>query len=117
MLAAGIEAGDMVIIVCVDVLLLMIAFGVYLFVWSGYIYGSYTKLLQEGDFTREEKAIRKRTDFFPGVYWCVVVAIYLAVSFRSMSWSTSWIIWPVAGVLYAALAGILRMVMKTGRRD
>ena len=117
MLAAGIEAGDMVIIVCVDVLLLMIAFGVYLFIWSGYIYGSYTKLLQEGDFTREEKAIRKRTDFFPGVYWCVVVAIYLAVSFRSMSWSTSWIIWPVAGVLYAALAGILRMVMKTGRRD
>ena len=81
-------------------------------VWAGYIHGSYTKLLQEGDYTCEEKSVRRRTAFFPGIYWCLATALYLAVSFRSMSWDTSWIIWPVAGVLYAAVYGILRVIVK-----
>lgn len=112
MLAAGIGAGDMACIACVDVLLIMVACGVYLMVWAGYIHGSYTKLLQEGDYTCEEKSVRRRTAFFPGIYWCLATALYLAVSFRSMSWDTSWIIWPVAGVLYAAVYGILRVIVK-----
>lgn len=111
MVAAGISAGDLVYIVCVDILLFLIACGVYFFVWAGSIYGSYEKLLQQGEYTVEKKALKRRTDFFPGVYWCIVVAIYLAISFRFNSWKTSWGIWPVAGVLFAALYGIVNVVM------
>lgn len=110
-IALGVDAGEFVCVVCVDILLLFVAYGVYFFVWAGSIYGSCDKLLQQGDYTAQAKEMRRRTGFFPGVYWCIVVAIYLAVSFRSDSWSTSWVIWPVAGVLFVALYGILNVVM------
>lgn len=115
MIAAGINAGDFVCIVCTDILLFLIACGVYFFVWSCSIQGSYEKLLQQGDYTPEKKVIRQRTGFLTGVYWCIIVAIYLMISFRSSSWRTSWVIWPVAGVLYAAFAGILNAV--AGRKN
>lgn len=113
LLAAGaMEAGDLIYVYCVDILLFMVACSVNLFVRSGMIHGSYTKLLQEEDYTREKKEMNKRTAFFPGAYWCIIVAIYLAISLHNDSWHQSWIIWPVAGVLFAALQGILNVIMK-----
>ncbi|RGN82342.1 XRE family transcriptional regulator, partial [Blautia obeum] len=41
-------------------------------------------------------------------------AIYLAWSFWTMSWDITWIVWPVAGVLFAALLGVVKMVLKNG---
>lgn len=38
-------------------------------------------------------------------FWLGTVSIYLAYSFITGDWRRSWIVWPVAGVLYAALAG------------
>lgn len=38
-------------------------------------------------------------------YWPLAVVIYLAWSFIGDAWDTSWIIWPIAGVLFGALAG------------
>ena len=37
-------------------------------------------------------------------YWPLVVAAYLAWSFIGSAWGTSWVIWPLAGVLFGALA-------------
>lgn len=111
LLVAGcLEAGDIIYIYCTGILLVLIACGVYQFIWSGTIQGSFDKLLQEGDFTREKKEINKRTGFFPGVYWCLVTAIYLAISLSHNRWGESWIIWPVAGCLFAALMGIINCV-------
>ena len=36
----------------------------------------------------------------------MVTAGYLAYSFWTMDWARSWIVWPVAGVLYAAILKI-----------
>ena len=38
-------------------------------------------------------------------YWPLVVAIYLTWSFIGNAWGESWIIWPICGVLFGALAG------------
>lgn len=102
---AAIEA---VYIWCVSVLLIFVAVAVILFVWSGMIHGAYCKLLQIGDYTPEKKALNKKLAYFPGIYWCTATAIYLAVSFYFENWNRSWIIWPVAGVLYVAVYGILK---------
>ena len=48
------------------------------------------------------------------IYWGVVTAGYLAYSFVTARWEISWIVWPVAGVLYGALAGILHVVRSGG---
>lgn len=40
-------------------------------------------------------------------FWPIIVAIYLAWSFIWNAWDISWIIYPIAGVSFAALAAIL----------
>ncbi len=112
MIAGGIQASDFVCVCMVCVLLLCISIGVYLFVRSCMIYDSYQKLLQQGDYTIEEKESNKKIMFFPGIYWCIVTALFLGYSFISGGWNKSWVIWPVAGVLFAALMGILKAIVR-----
>lgn len=111
LIAAGLNLGDLSYIVCVAILLAFVAIGVYLFIWSGMIQGSYDKLLQEGDYTCEKKEQNKRTEFFPGIYWCMVTAVYLGISFYTNQWDKTWIVWPIAGVLFAAIMGILNVLI------
>lgn len=112
LVAAGFEMGDFIYACLTGVLLFLVACGVFLFVWSGNIHGSYEKLLQEGDYTKEKKDVKKRISFFPGIYWCIVTAVYLAISLPENKWDTTWVVWPVAGVLYVALLGIVNLVVK-----
>lgn len=88
---------------CVALLLLFISFGVYLFVWSGMIDGSYLKLLQKGDYRLEMKRVRKKMGLIGGIYWTVVTALYLVLGFFGNLWYISWAVWPIAGVLFASL--------------
>lgn len=99
---------EFLLVVCVAILLVMVAAGVFILVSVGVVHESYEKLLQNGEYTMEQKELGKRTSFFPPIYWCIVVAVYLGVSFHGMEWNRTWIIWPVAGVLFAAVYGIVK---------
>lgn len=96
----------------VGLLLFILSIGVNQLIRVGMVKSSYDILLQEGEYTKEEKMLREKTDTFSGVYWCLTTAIYLAWSLWTMSWDITWIIWPVAGVLFAALFGAIKMVLK-----
>lgn len=109
MVAATFSLPEIAYIYCVDLLLILVAFGVFLMTWSGMIYGSYQKLLEEGDYTRERKLENRQNKGLPKVYWCTVTAIYLGISFWTGRWDRSWIIWPSAGVLFAAVCGVATM--------
>ncbi|MDD2363142.1 MAG: helix-turn-helix transcriptional regulator [Oscillospiraceae bacterium] len=109
----GVVSGDdFMTTCCVAVLLIFIASAVNLFVRAGMINSSYSKLLQVGDFTVQNKNINNKTASIAGIYWPIVVAIFLGYSFTTNNWHTSWIIWPVAGVLFAVLNGIVSFVNK-----
>lgn len=92
----------------VAVLLVLVAVGVYMIVRSGIINGSFQMLLQEGDYTKTNKRADSKLAPLAGGYWCLVVAIYLWWSFSTMAWERTWIIWPVAAVLFAALYGFAK---------
>lgn len=113
-IAESMEASDYYCGLSVGLLLFILAIGVNLLVRVGMVKSSYDTLLQEGEYTKEEKLFKKKTDTFSGVYWCLTTAIYLAWSFWTMSWDITWIVWPVAGVLFAALLGVAKMVLKSG---
>ena len=113
-IAESMEASDYYCGLSVGLLLFILAIGVNLLVRVGMVKSSYDTLLQEGEYTKEEKLFKKKTDTFSGVYWCLTTAIYLAWSFWTMSWDITWIVWPVAGVLFAALLGVVKMVLKNG---
>lgn len=116
--ADGFSLSDKYLCCFTALLLAFVAGGVYLLVWAGIIQGSYEKLLQEGDYTREEKAFKKtfkkKMGFVSGTYWCVVTAVFLGVSIPNGQWGKpySWAIWPIAGVLYGALHIVLSAVLK-----
>ena len=86
-------------------LLILVSVGVYQLISGGVIWESYQKLLQEGDYTPDAKRVNKNIG---SVYWPVVLAIYLGYSFITNYWATSWVIWPVAGVLWAAISAAAR---------
>lgn len=93
------------VIASVCALLAIVAVAVYLFVSEGMVEGSFQRLLEEGEYTRTQKQVNRSP--WPGVYWCVVTAIYLGWSFYTGDWHRTWMIWPVAGLLFAALAAAL----------
>lgn len=70
--------------------------------------GSFDKLLQTGEYTVREKWTNRRVGWFAGAYWCLVPAVYLAVNFWNNNWENSWIIWAVAGLVFAALYSAVR---------
>ena len=89
----------------------LVAAAVFLFVRFGSIHSSYQKILQEEDYTKERKQINKKLAWFPSVYWTLTTAIYLAYSFATERWDFTWIVWPVAGVLFVAVYCILQAVV------
>lgn len=111
-LAAGFDASDVVMIGCICLLLILIAAGVYRMVCSAMVWDSYSKLLQEEDYSVEKKRQNKKSAPFAGIYWCLITAIYLWISFTTFEWNRTWIIWPVAGVAFAAFLGIVNVFTK-----
>ena len=88
-----------------------LAVGENIIVRVSMIRSGFDTLLQEGGYTKEEKKAQRKMDALSGAYWCIVTAIYLGWSFWTMRWDFTWIVWPVAGVLFAAIHGVMRMVI------
>ena len=94
---------DLFMVIGVSILLVFVAVGVFFIVHAGMIQASYDKLLQTGDYTPGKKKAEKLS----GAYWSIVVAIYLGYSFLTGNWGFSWVIFPVAGVLFGAISAVL----------
>lgn len=109
--AGAMNAPDYITVAMVSVLLILVAIGVSRMVQVGVIKGSYDSILQEGDFTEFEKSANKKLQLLNTIYWCTVTAIYLGWGFVTMRWDFTWIIWPIAGVLFGAIEAIAKLVM------
>ena len=102
-----------IITAMVGVLLLIVAIAVNLFVRVGIINSSFDKLLQQGDYTIKKKKAAPVMNGIAGIYWMVAVAIYLGWSFTTNQWHITWVVWPVAGVLFGAVTAIVKMIIKS----
>ncbi len=110
-------ADDVVYIAAVCVLLFMVGLGCIAFVYSGTYHGAMEKLLEEGDYSRDNKGRRKVVGTISAVYWLIVTAVFLVMMFSPSSPmlpNETWIIWAVGGVLYAAVMAVVRLL--TGRK-
>ena len=108
--AAFLEAPGYVTLLMVSLLLLLICGGVNLLVRAGSMNGAYDKLLQEGGYSISEKQKSNLVGAVAPIYWILIVAIYLAWSFWADAWDRSWIIWPVAGVLFVIVMAVASIV-------
>ena len=113
--AMGLDAGDIVSCAAVCFMLFVIAVASQLFVYAGTINDSMQKLLEEEEYTRENKA---RSGIYSAVstcYWLLVTAIFLFVCFGPYGNARPqyyWVVWAIAGVLYGAVLAILKIVRR-----
>ena len=93
----------------ISAILLLVAVGVHIIVKTSIPWGGYQMLLEQGDYSR---ALKRGNSKYSGIYWGIITAAYLAVSFLTNRWDMTWIFWPVAGVLYGVVVEIVKLKEK-----
>ncbi|MDO4280233.1 MAG: helix-turn-helix transcriptional regulator [Peptococcaceae bacterium] len=111
-IGAALNENGMGALIGLSLLLVLIACGVFAIVRSGMQRDAFDKLLEEGSYSREKKGQKKIIGPIAQAYWCLATALYLLWSFITDDWSFTWIVWPIAGVLFAAVMGILALFDK-----
>lgn len=99
-LALAVDESDFVSACMIGVLLVLVAAGVYTLISGSLPAAAMDALLEEGDSSRAQKRRERRTGPWTSAYWLVAVAVFLAWSFPTGSWNRTWIVWPIAGVLF-----------------
>ena len=112
LIAAGFDPNDMTSIIFTNVLLLFVSMGVFFIVKASMINSCYNKLLQTGDYTAKNKILNHTIKTIAAIYWSSSTALYLYISFTQDNWDESWIVWPIAGVLYIVLVNIIKLILK-----
>ena len=100
---------DLLPIVGVCAMMITVAIGVKLIVLTCIRQGGYDRLLEEGDYTR----LNKKPGKYDGIYWAIATAVYLGWSFVTMRWEFTWIVWPVAGVLFVAYREVMKAIVRS----
>ena len=90
-----------------SIMLALIGIAVGLFVWVGVQWASMERLLREGEYAPKAKEDSPLENMITTVFWLLITAGYLTWSFLADSWGISWILWPIGGVVFAAIREIL----------
>lgn len=114
--AMCINGSDLLYIAAVCALLVLVAIGCLALVTAGVYQGAMEQLLEEGDYTRPQKKHHKLMGTVTMIYWLAATAVFLIYTYGPSGNGQprySWIIWAVAGVLYAAVMGIVRIISRS----
>ncbi len=99
---------DLLLACMVAIMFFIVGIAVFLFIRVGIINESYSKLLQENEYSKKIKKKSKLENIIDAIYWPSVTIIYFAYSFLSGNWGLSWIIWVLGGVLYSAIIAVIK---------
>ena len=103
---------DSFVAAAVSLILIIVSIGVNLIVRTSIILSSFNKLLQESDYSIQTKKENAVLEPISGIYWTLTVAGYLAWSFITDKWDITWIVWPIAGILYGVLVSVVKIIKK-----
>lgn len=106
---------DLFLIIMLSLSFLIAGVGVICFIKTGIIWASYEKLLQEGEYSKENKEKPSLSSAIYTAYWVIAAAVYLGYSLSSNNWGQSWIIWVVAGVIFPAVIAITNAFEKKSK--
>lgn len=107
---------DFFTVIMLTVTMILAGIGSVLFIIAGVRWASMQKLLKEGDFTVQEKRRNRTKETVSTIYWLTATAIYLGWSFWTDAWENTWIVWPIAGVLFAAAMCICDLFIDREKR-
>ena len=106
---------DLLLVIMLSVSFILAGIGAMCFIKTGIIWASFEKLLQEGEYSADNKNKPPITGAIYTAYWFLAAAIYIAYSLLSDNWSHSWIIWLVAAVIFPAVIAITNAIEKKSK--
>ena len=112
------ETADVVYVAAVCLLLIIAGMGCVAFTYGGTIQSSMERLLEEGDYTRQQKSRRSIKGAVSTVYWLLVTALFMWYTFGPSGNGQarySWFIWAIAGVVYAAVMVVVNLIQRSKR--
>lgn len=98
-------------VVMLTVTMLLVGIGVVLFITVGVRWASMQKLLKEGEFTPQNKRKARVKETVSTVYWLTATAVYLGWSFLTDDWEITWVVWPIAGILFAVVMCLCNLLI------
>lgn len=112
---------EFTMLAALSIMLIIAGIGVVFFILAGVPHECMKKLLKEGEYSEEAKKSKGIKGTVAIVYWLVVTAVYLLILFLSKeqggNWKdgSSWVIWPVAAVLFPAVMSLCGIFEKKGK--
>lgn len=117
LISGSVSDQDIVHVAALCFMMFVIAIGVGLII-VGQNKGSCIKvLLQQEDYSVGTKKNSRLMSAVSSAYWCIITVVYLGWSFYTMHWGLTWIVWPVAGVLYAAIEAIVKVILVASEKE
>jgi transcriptional regulator with XRE-family HTH domain len=110
LLAGMVSDSDALLYFMLDFMVLIAGAAIFMLIRVNAKKNVYEVILKLGEFTPEKIKENKRIEKLAAVYWPLVVAIYLGWSFLKNGWYISWIVWPIAGLLFGSLVGLIQMI-------
>ena len=88
-----------VIELCLPLLFVFAAVGVYIIVRTCFLRGAYQRLLQVEEYTERRKKRAMQFEIVTSSYWTIVLVIYLGTSFLTHRWDITWLVWILGAAL------------------
>lgn len=101
------------------ILLVVVGTGCIAFTYGGVIWGAMDRILQEGNYTRENKKRKDWIGAVSAIYWLIVTAIFFWHTYGSKGNGQpkySWVLWAIAGVLYGALIVAMKLIERLRKK-
>ena len=117
LLAASFTGLPFLVVTMLTLTILIAAIGVVFFIVAGVRYAATQRLLREGEYHPAEKHREYIRETVGTIYWALTVTLYLAWSFSTDAWGTTWIVWPVAAVLFGAVEMICNLILDKKNKE
>ncbi|OWA34647.1 hypothetical protein B9G55_15620 [Saccharibacillus sp. O16] len=99
-----------------SIMLVLLGGAVFLFVYSGGIQAGYQRLLQLGEYTPEKKEANRVIARIAAIAWPLAFAVFFISGFLYQRWDVNWVVFPLTGVLFAAIGGLYGMQHRARRK-
>lgn len=108
LVAGAFDAPDRLLMMMLALLLAIAGVAVYILIPVASIKEVYMCILREDEYSLRYKKENAKVEKFAAFYWPIVVAIYLGWSLYTANWDITWVVWPVAGLVFAGISSLLK---------
>lgn len=101
---------DFLVFLSISAILLIVGIATLILTFIHGKNSAYNALLKTEDYSQKSKRADSIVGVIASIWWPITTVIYLGLSFLTdMGWGMSWIVWPISGILFGAIAGAVNL--------